>query len=109
MDAHITELTQTQQIEATQDITHRPVLRSSALRSFSNAPEIVADPGSNRSNSKFRGSLPSSSVDQTSVTQSSISGAQIETQMLRDMMLRGETDDAEMLGILCPNSSGCLS
>jgi hypothetical protein len=96
------ELTQTQQLEATQEIIDRGLLlRSSTLRSFSKAPQIMAGPTSDpQSTSKSKGSLPSSSIDQTTLTQSSISGMQIETQMLRDMMLGGETGDTEMLGTL---------
>lgn len=88
------ELTQTQQIDPTQEITaYRSAPRSSTSRSFSNAPEIVKN--ILRSNA----SLPSSSLGQMNLTQSPMSGMQIETQMLMNMMLGVETGDAEMLGL----------
>src|ERR1700722_2672650 len=93
------ELTQTQQLAATQELTNPVAISSSTFGSFSNAPEIVTGDSSGlQSKSMFERSLPSSSLDQTTLTQSSISGMQIETQMLRDIVLGEETGDTEMLG-----------
>jgi hypothetical protein len=99
------ELTQTQQLEATQEIIdYRPVPRLSTLRSFSKESQITTGSGSSLFQIKLKPkeSLPSSSMEQTTLSQSSMSGMQIETQMLRDLMMGGESGDTEMLGTSYP-------